>query len=612
MDKIFDIIGSIIMMSICAFYGACLGFVVWCLQCICQNNGEVPPTALLLCAGVGAIIGWILDKQMREEREEKARQEELLRQQQLKEQEEKAKEKARQEELLRQQQLKEQEEVKYNNWYYNLSGKYNNIVNTAWSMDTTFNPASYYEQIFTQFNVKTSERDGRYIGGYEQCQYEHIQCLKNNLFDVIANMNKLKDIISIRRAINLLCCLDYIDNNEVTKKALDVMNDIFALVQLPLLYLEEKTYGDFNFPLDDSNVFQETKQIMERGGANQFYTYLNQLHNSGNNLITMIAEGELLNFLQSTVKAMWYYAKLKPFDVSNFNLSIDLVNKYTLNNGISKVEVILAKIYSKNQLGGKEVVRQELKVIEEWVGNVKNFSHKECILLASGLAWMELYEIELYFLRKFVEMGIQLPENVQERLSFLENGGTADIKVYQIEPSSDFMFDSDSLDWNTKDYSIFFRKLSMKKMDMNYSLAHTKWTKTLPLASGQKISFEELYHEFVKLADDFDGEITCETALAKAVNLKNLEYPNATIFRFVKERNRCISVLVSCEKYGRNLNTTIITMFTPDNSIEVDELEQYCQAIKNNRYVESFRESISQVIDTVLNPVQSTYGDIFE
>ncbi len=223
---------------------------------------------------------------------------------------------------------------------------------------------------------------------------------------------------------------------------------------------------------------------------------------------------------------------------------------------------------------------------------------------------MELYDIELYLLRKLVELEIQLSPEIQERLSFLENGGTADIKLYQVEETNDFLFDSDSLDWNAKDYGIFFRKLSMKKIAMNYSLAHTKWTKTLPLASGQKISLEELYGEFIKLVEDFDGEVTCEKALARAVNLKNLEYPDSVIFKFTSERNRCISVLFSCEKYGRNLNITILTMFTPDNSLAADSLEQYCQAIKNNMYVESFRESISQVVDSVLNPRQSTYDDI--
>lgn len=579
----------------CTIIGGAIGFGIWFFQCVCNFNDDAPPTAFILGLVIGAIVGTIL--WVGANSEEKAAEEE----------------RARQNELYRQQQLAAEAEQQYQNWCNNLWGLYDNIVNSALSVDAQFDPSAAYDQIPRQLNVEASKTDNRYKQTYDYYRQEHISRLKNNLSILMCGSeseNITPNLTTVMCASNVLICLNTLDKSEVTKKALDVVNMIITFaVRLPLMYLEQKSYGDFVFELDDPEIFQETKEKMQNGGLNKLYSYLEELANSGDNLIPLIAEGKILNFMKSSAKAMWFYAKQKPYDVDSFNFSIELFNRYTEKNNLPKVEVLLAKIYSKNQLGGKELVRQELKLIDDWIEHIKDFSYDDCTLLASGLAWMELYDIELYLLRKLVELEIQLSPEIQERLSFLENGGTADIKLYQVEETNDFLFDSDSLDWNAKDYGIFFRKLSMKKIAMNYSLAHTKWTKTLPLASGQKISLEELYSEFIKLVEDFDGEVTCEKALARAVNLKNLEYPDSVIFKFTSERNRCISVLFSCEKYGRNLNITILTMFTPDNSLAADSLEQYCQAIKNNMYVESFRESISQVVDSVLNPRQSTYDD---
>ena len=106
-----------------------------------------------------------------------------------------------------------------------------------------------------------------------------------------------------------------------------------------------------------------------------------------------------------------------------------------------------------------------------------------------------------------------------------------------------------------------------------------------------------------------DGEVVTYTTTAKAVNLMNLEYKDAVIFKFTSERNRCIDMMFYCEKYGRNLNITIITMFSPDNTLTIDAAEKYCSAIKNNIYIDSFKESILQAVDAVVKERQSVYDD---
>lgn len=73
--------------------------------------------------------------------------------------------------------------------------------------------------------------------------------------------------------------------------------------------------------------------------------------------------------------------------------------------------------------------------------------------------------------------------------------------------------------------------------------------------------------------------------------------------------NRCVDILFYCEKFGRNLNLTIFTLFTPDAKLDFEELERYCLAIKDNMYVESFRESILQVVDEAIKVKQTVYDD---
>lgn len=113
--------------------------------------------------------------------------------------------------------------------------------------------------------------------------------------------------------------------------------------------------------------------------------------------------------------------------------------------------------------------------------------------------------------------------------------------------------------------------------------------------------------EFIKLVGDFDGEVVVSKENARAINLANVEYKDSFIFRFTSERNRCISILFSSEKYGRNLNTTIITMFTPEAGLSNEQLKKYALAIKDNIYAQSFRESILQVVDEITKEKKTVY-----
>lgn len=574
-----------------ALIGAVIGWLgcnlIWCvddfLSCGKSNIGDDHVMAsTIVCAGIAGLIGFTIGAFADSEESDQKKQYEAN--------------------LATQ---------RWQNWTNELTALYNQAFNKCFEINWEFDPSGYYKQIRNKKN-EMDNSDNRYQSTYDSLYSENVIRLKNNIVLLLkgdASQEIEPNLLSLIFTSNLLLCLKEVKPSETLDKALNVIGTALNIVmRLPLMYLEQKEYGDFVLPLDDPKEFAQTTEWISSSGLPKLQSVIDSFSNSSN-IIEVIADGKLLNFLKASCLTMWYYAKQKPFDVDKFNKAVEHFNRYTVKNDIVKVEVLLARIYAKNQLGGVSLVKQEIDSIIKWVENVREFSYEDCALLASGLAWMELYEIELMVLRKLVEIDVQLPADIQERLSFLESGGTTNIKIYSIDKSDDYIFDNSSLDWDAKDYSVFFRKLSMKKIEINYSLAYSKWTKTLPLASGQKVSFESIVNEFKLLVSDFDGEVVTYATVAKAINLVNLEYRDAVIFKFTHERNRCIEMLFSCEKFGRNLNITILTMFAPDNTLSAESLEKYCSAIKNNLYIDSFRESILQAVDVVVKEKQSVYGN---
>lgn len=426
-------------------------------------------------------------------------------------------------------------------------------------------------------------------------------------------------------ALSAMSCYKYaIVESEKSKveRAADAIYQTILTACSTLCYLSYDSYSECRFPLDAPEKMRDldvnADAIMER--LLDAEEKLQELNDA--NLCERIAAYLNPQLIQDSCMMMWFYAKKWPFDVNKFEKARKLYISHTayllpdpknedVLVDIGPVEEVLARVYAKNRIGGIGTARQEKGYIDLWIEKRFDLGDFDpCYGLAHGLAWMELYEIEIEVLRQLINAGADVPAELQDRLTFLESGGTAEIKVYDIEPFDNiYFFDSSVCEWTGKDLSTFFRKIAMKKTKFKYSLAMTKWTKTLPLASGQKISYERIISELKNLSGDFDGEVNCEVRNAAAINLSNVVFPNAVLFTFNSMRNQCVDILFYCEKFGRNLNITIFTLFTPDYQLDFEELEKYCLAIKDNMYVESFRESILQVVDEAIKVKQIVYDE---
>lgn len=434
--------------------------------------------------------------------------------------------------------------------------------------------------------------------------------------------------VSINCLIALQTYYKYTNNSQYVEKlalAVDNTKNLIEESGKITFCLRFNSYGDCYLDLHDLDIEKELDWLL-----NYHNDITQKLHSTNSlELYQDIASIIDVAFIDRACKVMWHYARKRPFDVAKFNNARQLFMVYTRfitkiandSDGedieFGPVESVLAAVFAQNQIGGERAI--DKKYLGKWVdwnisrsysgGSDGQHAVENCFLLCSGLAWMELYNLEKETLRKLFTQEIQLPNELQERLTFLESGSNAKIKIYKSAPSADFLYDSSSQNWNDKDLDIFFRQLSLKQDKLGYSLVIEDWKKTIPLVPGTQVSQERLSNELAKLVDDFDGEVTSKVVNAKAVNLLNEVYPNATVFTFTSERSRCVSILFSSEKFGRNLNITIMTLFTPDSSLTSDKLYPYAAAIKGNMYISSFKESILQVVDDVIHIKEKMYDD---
>lgn len=516
--------------------------------------------------------------------------------------------------------------AKLNAWYKKLTDHFHAITEKVYTYCGDLSIGDMYAPIWELGNVQTEEQ-ARYEEVFYQELAKHINELRSFIDDNISGSG----YYGVRPVLNAMKCLREVYRGEKKfNKAIDILTELSGNIDRQLYYIEFTQYGDCVL-----NVNEEGYKIDER--INELYEKMNLIYQSTRNTGEFYENisSDLPNFIEYAAEMVWCRACEKPFNREKFDLAGSFlgfyINKYmvdgkkimcipalrarnsknceTFIEGVH-VEWILALIYANNLVGGKSLVNQQKKSIIEWVDNAVVLKNEQgAFLLASGLAWMGFFELERDVLRRLFEKKVSFEIEYQDRLNFLECGGTTNIKIYNTEKMEGFLFDNSSLEWNVDAFDLFFRKLEMAYKSLEYSLAITKWTKTLPLVSGQKISPEQIEHAFAQLVNDFKGEIIMKKDNAKALNLVNVQYKDSYIFNFRSERSRCVSMLFSSEEYGRNLNLTIITMFTPEKGVDNDQLKKYALAIKDNIYVQSFKESILQVIDEVTKEKQVIYDE---
>lgn len=486
-------------------------------------------------------------------------------------------------------------------------------------------------------SLKESDTDIRRIWDEEYATFlkRLDSSIKKSLLNIATHKSRYStgtEIWSIRIDLKIL---KLVANSNVYDETITKLEDFDLILKNDMhnmwfIKSPNDEYGNFKFPCNSDNEEIRPEQFNEElleEDLKRIENHFSTLENMGKqeklsfNSYKSISEFLNIDDYVDSIFAMWCFSALKPFDVSKFERACKIASWYINYEGLQSLETMIVRIYNWKSMGGNDVVSEYSQDILNWVENTSRyFSDEETgekygstifYNFVSALAWMELYDLELAVLKKLVDLKVQLWADAQERLKFLSSGGTANVKIYSPEDEV-FSFDSSSTDWKDKEYDVFFRKLKMKNIKLNYSLVIDDWKKTYPLQKNQEYSNDKLYCEFESMVEDFDGEVVLNIENAKSLNLKNVHYKNAAVFRFTSERNRCITMLFHAEKFGSNLNITILTLFTPEKDIETDDLYKYAIAIKNNVYTESFKENILESLDAVLKVKSTVYDDFDE
>lgn len=518
----------------------------------------------------------------------------------------------------------------YQEWFNKLEEFHQSIKNEL-GYGRDFDPGDRFEQLWKLGEVNSEDR---YIEGFKKALTDMEGDYRIAINETLPH---LEGVHVLPFVLSLLKCLRALNKNDVRfDPAIDALKRFMDYAERETYFTSFSEYGicDFKFEnITDFTKFDEETEALRQKAADWIFDMRQDLGKYYENVPRLFTP----EYIELTCELLWRTAVRKPFNQEYFKLARGFFGSYTIRcfvgdryelnsyaaeckkNGVKeriiraeKVEYWLALIYAKNQIGGHNTVVQEKENILNWVKDMAYIGRQEeCFLLASGLAWLELYELEKDVLCSLVSAKVNLSTALQERLAFLEKGGNTNFTIYQAEEDDDtFLYDSSSVDWNSEAFDIFFRKLEMSHRKLNYSLAISKWTKSLPVARGTTFDPDALYNALLLLLGDYENDnLTLERKIPKALNLADLEQERSFVFHFDGKRNKCISVVLICDKYGRNINLEFITLFTPEEGISYDLLKKYALAIKENIYMESFREAVLQEVDEITKVKKTVYGE---
>ena len=589
--------------------------VFYIISCGGTGATGVGGSVIISFAIVGAVVGGLIGMYQRKEEQE---------------QEEREKERKQVEAV------KNVLDSDYNSWCSKLNRYYDAIARKIYCNCNKESLSNFYDHIWELEKEKKESKERPYEHTFLKVWTDHVNQLRNV---IRINIDKPGYYCLSMLLKTMMCLRSAYKEDSRFDSAVNILEELLNKAQNKVHYIDFLQYGDCvlktNNPRYGINIENRIEELFDKikiiitnleGDLGEYYEKINP---------------ELSNIIDYAAELMWCVASRKLFDQNMFNAAASIFDAYTARCKIDNscttwkyeqkiyaqskndnqnespkcllninVEHLLALIYAKNSVGGVNTVSKEKARITDWINEIIEIGcTEEGFLLASGLAWMGLYDLERAVLRQLFDEKVKFEIEYQDRLSFLESGGNTNIKIFDVRDMEGFLFDSSVEAWNKDAYDMFFRKLEMTHKSLEYSLMMSKWTKTLPLASGQEISQEKMEEAFSDLVKDFGGEITLSRESAKALNLANVEYESPFIFRFKSERNRCVTMLFSSEKFGRNLNISILTMFTPEKELDNEQMKKYALAIKENIYVESFRESICQVVDQLIKEKVTIYDE---
>ena len=364
----------------------------------CGNSGitHISGSVVIFLAIVGAVIGGIIGifKKEEDEEEKKRKQAEEI------------------DKVL---------DSDYDLWCNKLNRFYDAIAREIYCNCNRESLSNFYNHIWELEKEKKESKERPYEHTFLKVWTEHVNQLRNI---ININIDKPGHYCLSMMLRTMICLRSAYKGDSRFDSAVNTLEDLLNKAENKVHYIKFIQYGDcileignprygINIENRIEELFNKIKIIITNleGDLGEYYEKINP---------------ELSNIIDYAAELMWCVASRKPFDQNMFNKAASFFDAYTARCKIDNscttwkyeqliyaqakndnqnespkcllnihVEHWLALIYAKNSVGGVNTVSKEKARITDWINEIiKIGCTEEGFLLASGLAWMGLYDLE--------------------------------------------------------------------------------------------------------------------------------------------------------------------------------------------------------------------------
>lgn len=496
--------------------------------------------------------------------------------------------------------MKQREEQEHRSFI----SSFQNVLNSAYETCYTTNELNdgnykYVEQYLSNnSNSKWIEEAKRLFNDYRRKHInEYRDCLKNG------------GINNLIVATNHLMHFSNMTNGDFSENAIN-LKSVVNMLNNKSLFIDSIEYG--KILTDTFDPCNEQVTVNDESIVRIENTYSKIIGFNG------VQEIKFFNpdFIKELVRELYNLAFSKPFNSDKYKKIFNIYNQFTFQmyddkkerensiHIIPSVDGIFSKIVAYSRMG-KGVLKQIKGEIDIWVDANLELCNQNVVVLASGLMFLGEYEMELELLRRAASNGVQLTSNIQERLAFLENGGSVGPELFNNIPKNVFNYDYSALKWSDNDFNNFFKNIAFRNNSIEYALAVSEFKKSFKAKFKGTLSYDMILESLEQMAqDEYLDDISCELIKVNSLSEDIYEDDEAIIIKVTNDVNIShAAILVFYNKIGININVQILTIFVPNPKVDIQKNMKLAIALKQEtspkvtQIMESIRDSVARQID---------------
>lgn len=548
---------------------------------------------MIICTAIGGIIGFAMDmsclsynKRIKREKAEKEKREAQV----IAE-----KNRLAQIEMMKQ---KEEEDRRA------FISRFQTILNNAYKTSYTTNDLDagnykYVEQyLINNSNSKWIKEAKNLFNDYRRKHIDEYRgCLKNG------------GINNLIVATNHLMHFSNMTNGDFSENAINLKN-IVNMLNNKSLFIDNVEYGKVL-----TNTFDPCNEQVSVNDESMV-----RIENTYSTIIGFngVQEIKFFNpdFIKELVRELYSLAFSKPFNSDKYKKIYNIYNQFTYQiyddkkerensiHIIPSIDGIFSKIVAYSRMG-KGVLKQIKGEIDIWVDANLELCNQNVVVLASGLMFIGEYEMELELLRCAASNGVQLTSNIQERLAFLESGGSSGPELFNNTPKNVFNYDYSALKWSDTDFSNFFKNLAFRNNNIEYALVVSEFKKSFKAKFKGTLSYNMILESLKQMArNEYLDDISCELIKVNSLSEDIYEDDEAIIIKVINDVNVShAAIFVFYNKIGININVQILTIFVPNQKVDIQKNMKLAISLKQEtspkvtQIMESIRDSVARQID---------------